>query len=190
MSEPTKSRNWVEQNAKDIGADMFKPDNELKMASKLLPCPFCGNSPKNYEGGDYVVNHASDCVLGLARNNLNHWIVGMKTIQRWQNQSAAKQLEAVTKERDEANTKNFYNSFIEIKLQQSKTEVELSTLKSDYKQALEALSDLMGQMPSEYNDGFNRKPSSKHHIGWQAARNADKVLSLPSAIAIMKGDKV
>jgi len=87
-----------------------------------------------------------------------------------------KQLEAVTKEREELgqHVKNCHIS-IETGTKAMTDLVEwYQSLKSDYKQALEALKSCY------------RAPSGQKHFD---SILVDKALSLPSAIAIMKGER-
>jgi len=145
IGEPTELQRaqWLEQNAKDIGGDMFQPNGELQKAIEAFEhyrmFPLTGDRPTHVQ---------YDLVT-----------------------SAAKQLQAVAKERDEAQ-REFLNRGILI----GQIQEELSTLKSDYKQALEVL------------DKHKWVQLRLTILDWEELRV--KVLSLPSAIEIMKGDKV
>lgn len=86
---------------------------------------------------------------------------------------AAKQLEAVTKERDELKEQIVPGFFGRMAAKKS---TELNLLKADYKQALEALNCVM--------DDYSSLRTGKY----ESSRVALKAISLPSAIAIMKGE--
>lgn len=56
-------------------------NNEPK---ELKLCAHCGRVPQKYDGGDYVVNHESGCIIAALKGSCNHWISGSKAIKAWQ----------------------------------------------------------------------------------------------------------
>ena len=69
------------------------------MSDEVKTCPFCGAVARHHEGNDYAISHSFDCLFSRQYAQ-DQWLVGKKSIAKWNTRTPDWQTRCETAERE------------------------------------------------------------------------------------------